>query len=83
MMWETRQSPKSGAIAAYEEFKKAGGTIYKPTPEQKQMFVDSTKGMYKWYEKIIGRSTHCLEDIKNAEILNSIILYSNLNIGIF
>ena len=55
MMWETRQSPKSGAIAAYEEFKKAGGTIYKPTPEQKQMFVDSTKGMYKWYEDQYGR----------------------------
>ena len=55
MMWETRQSPKAGAIAAYKEFKKAGGTIYKPTPEQKQMFIDATKGMYKWYEKQYGR----------------------------
>ena len=55
MMWETRQSPKAGAIAAYKEFKKAGGTIYKPTPEQKQMFIDATKGMYKWYEGQYGR----------------------------
>jgi TRAP-type C4-dicarboxylate transport system substrate-binding protein len=54
MMWETRQSPKSGAIAAYQEFKKAGGTVYKPTPKQKQMFVDATKGMYKWYENQFG-----------------------------
>lgn len=55
MMWETRQSPKSGAIAAYQEFRKAGGTIYKPTPKQKQMFVEATKGMYKWYEDQYGR----------------------------
>ena len=38
-----------------KNLKKAGGTIYKPTPEQKQMFVDSTKGMYKWYEDQYGR----------------------------
>lgn len=45
----TRASPMLRQIAAIETFKKANGTVYVPTPEQKAEFQATAKPMEKWY----------------------------------
>ena len=46
----TFASPKRKSIQAYEDFAKAGGTIYVPTPEEKQMFKDAAAPVYAWFK---------------------------------
>ena len=46
--------PKRRAIEAYEEFKKAGGTIYVPTPEEKDAFRQAAAPLQKWYTDKYG-----------------------------
>lgn len=58
----TRAFPKRRQIAAYEEFKKSGGTIYVPTPAEKKMFQDAVAPMKDWYTGKFGkRSLNQLE----------------------
>jgi len=46
-----RAYPKWKEFSAYEEFKKAGGSIYNPTPAEKQAFRDATAGVRDYYIK--------------------------------
>ncbi len=46
--------PKRRAIEAYEEFKKAGGTIYVPTAEEKDAFREAAAPLKKWYTDKYG-----------------------------
>ena len=46
--------PKRRAIGAYEEFKKAGGTIYVPTPEEKDAFRKAAAPLQGWYTDKYG-----------------------------
>ncbi len=50
----TRAFPMRRSIEAYDEFRKAGGTIYVPTPEEKKMFQDASAGMRQWYTDKFG-----------------------------
>jgi tripartite ATP-independent transporter DctP family solute receptor len=47
--------PKRRAIEAYEEFKKAGGDIYVPTPEEKDAFRKAAAPLQKWYTDKYGK----------------------------
>lgn len=46
--------PKRRAIEAYEEFKKAGGTIYVPTDDEKAAFRKAASPLKKWYTDKYG-----------------------------
>ncbi len=50
----TRAFPMRRSIEAYEEFKKEGGTIYVPSPEEKKQFQEASSGMRKWYTDKFG-----------------------------
>jgi len=45
----TFASPKRKSIDAYEAFKKAGGEVYVPTPEEKAAFADAAEPVYTWF----------------------------------
>lgn len=60
----TTAFPKRRQIEAYEAFKKAGGKIYVPTPEEKQQFVSAAKPLKEWYVKKFGPKW--LEKVENA-----------------
>ena len=47
--------PKRRAIEAYEEFKKAGGDIYVPTPDEKEAFRAAAAPLQKWYTDKYGK----------------------------
>jgi TRAP-type transport system periplasmic protein len=55
--------PKRRAIEAYEEFKKAGGTIYVPTAEEKDAFRKAAAPLKKWYTDKYGAEG---EELLNA-----------------
>jgi len=55
LKWVSRDFPKRTAIDAYETFKKAGGTIYVPTPEEKAQFVKAAKPAKQWYINKYGK----------------------------
>jgi len=46
--------PKRRAIEAYEEFKKAGGTIYVPTAAEKDAFRKAAEPLKQWYTDKYG-----------------------------
>ncbi len=46
----TFASPKRKSIQAYEDFMEAGGTLYVPTPEEKEMFRDAASPVYVWFK---------------------------------
>ena len=46
--------PKRRSIEAYEEFKKAGGTIYVPTAEEKDAFRAAAAPLKQWYTDKYG-----------------------------
>ena len=50
----TRAAPMRNQIAAIETFKKAGGSVYVPTAEQKAAFQAAAKPMEKWYTDKFG-----------------------------
>jgi tripartite ATP-independent transporter DctP family solute receptor len=45
----TRALPMRRSIEAYEDFKKADGTIYVPTAAEKKAFQDAVQPMEQWY----------------------------------
>lgn len=45
----TRASPMRRQIEAIETFKKANGTVYVPSPEEKKAFQEAVQPMEKWY----------------------------------
>lgn len=50
----TFASPKRKSIQAYEDFKAAGGDIYVPTPEEKEMFKEAAAPVYDWFKANIS-----------------------------
>ena len=50
----TRAAPMRNQIAAIETFKKANGTVYVPTPEEKAQFQATAKPMEDWFIKQYG-----------------------------
>ena len=46
--------PKYTALSAYEAFKKRGGVVYVPTPEEKAQFVKSVAPLKQWYVDKFG-----------------------------
>ena len=51
---ETLRVPKDRRAAAIVEFEKAGGTIYWPTPEEKEQFRRTARPVYDWYVERYG-----------------------------
>ncbi|WP_172297339.1 TRAP transporter substrate-binding protein DctP [Pseudoruegeria sp. HB172150] len=49
----TFASPKRKSISAYEEFREAGGEIYVPSPEEKEMFREVAAPVYDWFKENI------------------------------
>ncbi|MFC0180895.1 TRAP transporter substrate-binding protein [Thorsellia kenyensis] len=49
-----RAFPKHNEYAAYEEFKKTGGTVYNPSAEEKQAFIDASKPVRDFFLKESG-----------------------------
>ncbi|QPZ90116.1 TRAP transporter substrate-binding protein [Thioclava electrotropha] len=62
----TFASPKRKSIAAYEEFKKDGGEIYVPTPEEKQQFQDAAKPVYGWFKDNVQNGGEVFDDLQSA-----------------
>ncbi|SFP26310.1 TRAP transporter substrate-binding protein [Tranquillimonas alkanivorans] len=67
----TFASPKRKSIQAYEDFLAAGGDIYVPTPEEKEMFRDAASPVYDWFqqnvdggEAIFGAMTSTVETVE-------------------
>lgn len=50
----TRGIVKRREIEAYAEFERAGGTLYVPTPEEKNRFRGAATGMRGWYADTYG-----------------------------
>jgi tripartite ATP-independent transporter DctP family solute receptor len=49
----TFASPKRKSIQAYQDFAKAGGELYVPTPEDKAKFAEAATPVYEWFGKNI------------------------------
>lgn len=47
----TFASPKRKSIQAYADFKKGGGNLYVPTPENKAAFKAAAAPVYDWFQK--------------------------------
>ncbi|MBU2864431.1 TRAP transporter substrate-binding protein DctP [Reinekea marina] len=47
----TFASPKRKSIQAYQDFAKAGGTLYVPTPEEKAQFKQAAAPVYTWFSE--------------------------------
>lgn len=60
----TRALPMRKQIEAYEEFKKAGGTVYVPTPEEKAEFQRVAAPLRQWYTDKYG--TEWLDKLQSA-----------------
>ena len=50
----TRAMPMRKAVDAYETFKKAGGTVYAPSAEEKEAFKEAAQPVWQWYEDQYG-----------------------------
>lgn len=50
----TRQITKAGEASALAEFEAAGGTIYRPSTDDRQTFIDATSGMRDWFAERYG-----------------------------
>jgi len=46
----TFASPKRKSIQAYQDFAKAGGDLYVPTPMEKAQFKESAEPVYAWFK---------------------------------
>ena len=62
----TFASPKRKSIPAYEAFREAGGEIYVPTPEQKEMFREKAAPVYDWFQENVERGPEIFEAMTTA-----------------
>ncbi|MCG8418269.1 MAG: TRAP transporter substrate-binding protein DctP [Proteobacteria bacterium] len=60
----TRALPMRRQISSYEEFKRAGGTIYMPTADEKIQFQKATAGLRTWFADTYG--TEWLDKLDTA-----------------
>lgn len=61
---ETRRITRAGEAAALAEFETAGGTIYRPSSDDRQSFIDATSGMRDWFAERYGNDW--LESLDDA-----------------
>jgi TRAP-type C4-dicarboxylate transport system substrate-binding protein len=54
LKWTARQYPKLNAVAAFQAFTDAGGTVYSPTAEEKAAFQEAAQPVWEWYESNFG-----------------------------
>lgn len=74
----TFASPKRKSIQAYEDFVEIGGTIYVPTPEEKEMFKEAAAPVYEWFANNVRNGEEVLEAmIEAAEEAEAIIARLN------
>lgn len=66
----TFASPKRKEIAAYQEFLKAGGEIYVPTPEEKAVFKDAVAPVFDWFKTEVPGGTEVF-DMFNAAVASA------------
>ena len=50
----TRQLPKERAAAAFDAFRKAGGTIHRPSPNEQAAFHAAASGLRQWFVEQYG-----------------------------
>ena len=62
----TFASPKRKSIQAYEDFVEIGGTIYVPTPEEKEMFKEAAAPVYEWFANNVRNGGEVLEAMIEA-----------------
>ena len=62
----TFASPKRKSIAAYEEFKAAGGDLYVPTPDEKNMFREAAAPVYDWFKANIKNGPEIFDALTSA-----------------
>ena len=62
----TFASPKRKAIQAYEEFQAAGGDLYVPTPEQKEMFREAATPVYEWFKENVDGGTEIFDALTSS-----------------
>ena len=62
----TFASPKRKSIQAYEDFAAAGGEVYVPTPEEKQMFQEAAQPVYDWFTGTIDGGEEMLTQFRDA-----------------
>ncbi len=60
----TFASPKRKSIQAYQDFIKAGGTLYVPTNEEKNQFKKAADPVYDWFTKNIKDGNKWLNLLK-------------------
>lgn len=74
----TFASPKRKSIQAYEDFVEIGGTIYVPTPEEKEMFKEAAAPVYDWFANNVRNGGEVLEAmIEAAEEAEAVIARLN------
>lgn len=62
----TFASPKRKSIQAYKDFVDSGGTIYVPTPEEKQMFKDAAAPVYDWFKNNVNGGQEVFDALVSA-----------------
>lgn len=62
----TFASPKRKSIQAYQEFAEIGGSIYVPTPDEKEMFRDAATPVYEWFADNVRNGERVLEAMIEA-----------------
>ena len=74
----TFASPKRKSIQAYEDFVEIGGTIYVPTPAEKEMFREAAAPVYEWFAENVRNGEEVLEAmIEAAEEAEEVIARLN------
>ena len=62
----TFASPKRKSIQAYKDFVETGGSIYVPTPDEKQMFKDAAAPVYDWFKNNVRGGQEIFDALVNA-----------------
>ncbi len=62
----TFASPKRKSIQAYADFSAAGGELYVPSPEEKDMFKKSAAPVYDWFKGNIKDGEKWFTELSNA-----------------
>lgn len=62
----TFASPKRKEIAAYQDFAKAGGEIYVPTPAEKEAFKTAVAPVFDWFKTNVTGGAEVFEEFTAA-----------------
>ena len=62
----TFASPKRKSIQAYKDFVEVGGSIYVPTPDEKQMFKEAAAPVYDWFKSNVRGGQEIFDALAEA-----------------